>query len=124
MRNVKSKCDVCAKTMYCKELKLLYVIVVLLLEADLLVNIGAMESKRSSILVTQNPDDLKALELCTTRNQQRLGSVFGNFTRHHKKGIYYATCLYAYFILRIKLYVACELLDVTYKNSFLTLNSI
>ncbi|CAH4029817.1 unnamed protein product [Pieris brassicae] len=70
----------------CKELKLLYAIVVLLLEAELLVNIGAMESKRSSILVTQNPDDLKALELCTTRNQQRLGSVFGNFTRHHKKG--------------------------------------
>ncbi|XP_026497794.1 uncharacterized protein LOC113401931 [Vanessa tameamea] len=70
----------------CKELKLLYATVVLLLEAELLVNTGAMESKRSSILVTQNADDLKSLELCTTRNQQRLGSVFGNFTRHHKKG--------------------------------------
>ncbi|XP_052743729.1 uncharacterized protein LOC112050277 [Bicyclus anynana] len=73
--------------MFCsKELKLLYATVVLLLEAELLVNTGAMESKRSSILVTQNADDLKSLELCTTRNQQRLGSVFGNFTRHHKKG--------------------------------------
>ncbi|CAH0714908.1 unnamed protein product, partial [Brenthis ino] len=70
----------------CKELKLLYATVVLLLEAELLVNTGAMESKRSSILVAQNSDDLKSLELCTTRNQQRLGSVFGNFTRHHKKG--------------------------------------
>ncbi|XP_034825977.1 uncharacterized protein [Maniola hyperantus] len=70
----------------CKELKLLYATVVLLLEAELLVNTGAMESKRASILVTQNADDLKSLELCTTRNQQRLGSVFGNFTRHHKKG--------------------------------------
>ncbi|XP_072946402.1 uncharacterized protein [Epargyreus clarus] len=70
----------------CKELKLLYATLVLLLEADLLVNTGAMESKRSSILVAQNADDLKSLELCTTRNQQRLGSVFGNFTRHHKKG--------------------------------------
>nr|XP_049706288.1 uncharacterized protein LOC110377291 [Helicoverpa armigera] len=70
----------------CRELKLLYATIVLLLEAELLVNIGAMESKRSSILVAQNADDLKSLELCTTRNQQRLGSVFGNFTRHHKKG--------------------------------------
>ncbi|KAM3962175.1 uncharacterized protein ACR2FA_003670 [Aphomia sociella] len=70
----------------CKELKLLYATVVLLLEAELLVNTGAMESKRSSILVAQNADDLKSLEMCTTRNQQRLGSVFGNFTRHHKKG--------------------------------------
>lgn len=70
----------------CRELKLLYATIVLLLEAELLVNTGAMESKRSSILVTQNADDLKSLELCTTRNQQRLGSVFGNFTRHHKKG--------------------------------------
>ncbi|XP_038218236.1 uncharacterized protein LOC119836831 [Zerene cesonia] len=70
----------------CKELKLLYATVVLLLEAELLVNTGAMESKRSSIFVTQNPNDLTSLELCTTRNQQRLGSVFGNFTRHHKKG--------------------------------------
>ncbi|KAL0860555.1 hypothetical protein ABMA27_009926 [Loxostege sticticalis] len=70
----------------CKELKLLYATVVLLLEAELLVNTGAMESKRSSILVAQNADDLKSLELCTSRNQQRLGSVFGNFTRHHKKG--------------------------------------
>ncbi|CAK1547701.1 unnamed protein product [Leptosia nina] len=70
----------------CKELKLLYAIVVLLLEADLLVSTGAMESKTSSIMVTQNPDDLRSLEVCTTRNQQRLGSVFGNFTRHHKKG--------------------------------------
>ncbi|CAB3226018.1 unnamed protein product [Arctia plantaginis] len=70
----------------CRELKLLYATIVLLLEAELLVNTGAMESKRSSILVAQNADDLKSLELCTTRNQQRLGSVFGNFTRHHKKG--------------------------------------
>ncbi|CAG9568637.1 unnamed protein product [Danaus chrysippus] len=70
----------------CKELKLLYATVVLLLEAELLVNTDAMESKRSPISVTQNMDDLKSLELCTTRNQQRLGSVFGNFTRHHKKG--------------------------------------
>ncbi|GBP92346.1 Mariner Mos1 transposase [Eumeta japonica] len=72
--------------MFCiKELKLLYAAVVLLLEAELLVNIEAMES-RSSSLLTQNPDDLKSLELCTNRNQQRLGSVYGNFTRHHKKG--------------------------------------
>ncbi|XP_041971454.1 uncharacterized protein LOC121727605 [Aricia agestis] len=70
----------------CKELKLLYATIVLLLEAELLVNTGAMESKRSSMMVAQNADDLKSLELCTTRNQQRLGSVFGNFTRHHKKG--------------------------------------
>ncbi|RVE44185.1 hypothetical protein evm_011179 [Chilo suppressalis] len=60
--------------------------VVLLLEAELLVNTGAMESKRSSILVAQNADDMKSLDLCTSRNQQRLGNVFGNFTRHHKKG--------------------------------------
>ncbi|KAL4713757.1 hypothetical protein ACJJTC_004288 [Scirpophaga incertulas] len=71
---------------FCKELKLLYATIVLLLEAELLVNTGAMESKRSSILVAQNVDDLKSLDLCTSRNQQRLGSVFGNFTRHHKKG--------------------------------------
>lgn len=70
--------------MYSRELNLLYAIFVLLLEVDLLG--GVMESKRSSILVAQNADDLKSLELCTTRNQQRLGSVFGNFTRHHKKG--------------------------------------
>ncbi|CAG4980727.1 unnamed protein product [Colias eurytheme] len=69
----------------CKELKLLYATVVLLLEAEMLVNTGAMESK-SSIYVTQNPNDLTSLELCAARNQQRLGSVFGNFTRHHKKG--------------------------------------
>lgn len=84
------KCDhrSSAKTMLCcGELKLLYATIILLLEAELLVNTGAMESKRSSILVSQNADDLKSLELCTTRNQQRLGSVFGNFTRHHKKGI-------------------------------------
>ncbi|CAG9792348.1 unnamed protein product [Diatraea saccharalis] len=60
---------------FCKELKLLYATVVLLLEAELLVNTGAMESKRSSILVAQNADDLKSLDLCTSRNQQRLGSV-------------------------------------------------
>ncbi|CAH0598304.1 unnamed protein product [Chrysodeixis includens] len=70
----------------CREIKLLYATIVLLLEAELLVNTGAMESKRSAVLVAQNADDLKSLELCTTRNQQRLGSVFGNFTRHHKKG--------------------------------------
>ncbi|XP_053620344.1 uncharacterized protein LOC128680893 [Plodia interpunctella] len=70
----------------CKELKLLYATIVLLLEAELLVNTGAMESKKSSILVAQSADDLRSLELCTSRNQQRLGSVFGNFTRHHKKG--------------------------------------
>ncbi|XP_073960994.1 uncharacterized protein [Choristoneura fumiferana] len=69
----------------CKELKLIYATVVLLLEAALLVNTGAMESKRSSIM-TQNTDELKSLELCISRNQQRLGSVFGNYTRHHKKG--------------------------------------
>ncbi|CAH2058234.1 unnamed protein product, partial [Iphiclides podalirius] len=40
----------------------------------------------SSNSIAQNSDDYKSLELCTTRNQQRLGSVFGNFTRHHKKG--------------------------------------
>lgn len=68
----------------CIELKLLYATIVLLMEVELLG--GAMESKRSSILVAQNADDLKSLDLCTTRNQQRLGSVFGNFTRHHKKG--------------------------------------
>ncbi|XP_068624215.1 uncharacterized protein [Battus philenor] len=45
-----------------------------------------MESQRSSNTISQNSDDFKSLELCTTRNQQRLGSVFGNFTRHHKKG--------------------------------------
>ncbi|VVC93894.1 unnamed protein product [Leptidea sinapis] len=67
--------------MICKELKLLYATVVLLLEAELLVNTSAMES---SILTTQNPD--LSLEICTMKNQQRLGSVFGNFTRHHKKG--------------------------------------
>lgn len=72
---------------FLKELKLFYAVAVLLLEAELIVNTGAMESKRSSILVAQNADDLKSLELCTTRNQQRLGSVFGNFTRHHKKGM-------------------------------------
>ncbi|XP_013198647.1 uncharacterized protein LOC106141546 [Amyelois transitella] len=71
---------------FCKELKLLYATIVLLLEAELLVNTGAMESKRSSILMAQNADDLRSLELCTSRNQQRLGSVFGNFTRHHNKG--------------------------------------
>lgn len=70
----------------CRQLKLLYATLVLLLEAELLVNTSAMESKRSSILVAQNADDMKSLELCTTRNQQRLGNVFGNFTRHHKKG--------------------------------------
>ncbi|KAJ0171845.1 hypothetical protein K1T71_012608 [Dendrolimus kikuchii] len=70
----------------CRELKLLYATLLILLEADLMVNTGAMESKRSSILVAQNADDIKSLELCTSRNQQRLGSVFGNFTRHHKKG--------------------------------------
>ncbi|XP_063547506.1 uncharacterized protein LOC134754948 [Cydia strobilella] len=69
----------------CKELKLLYATIVLLLEAELLVNTGAMESKRSSLLA-QNADELKSLELCISRNQQRLGSVFGNYTRHHKKG--------------------------------------
>lgn len=85
-----TKCDIhCIQyqtMLCCKELKLLYATVVLLLEAELLVNTDAMESKRSPISVTQNMDDLKSLELCTTRNQQRLGSVFGNFTRHHKKG--------------------------------------
>lgn len=87
------KCDVhyiqCQTMFCCKELKLLYATVVLLLEAELLVNTGAMESKKSSILVAQNADDLKSLELCTSRNQQRLGSVFGNFTRHHKKGKFF-----------------------------------
>ncbi|XP_037301424.1 uncharacterized protein LOC119191638, partial [Manduca sexta] len=68
----------------CREPKLIYVTIVLLLKIELLSS--AMESKKSSILVAQNADDLKSLELCTTRNQQRLGSVFGNFTRHHKKG--------------------------------------
>ncbi|XP_013138377.1 PREDICTED: uncharacterized protein LOC106103230 [Papilio polytes] len=71
--------------MFCrKELKLIYATVVILLEADLLVNTRAMESLRSSSIAQR--DDFKSLELCTTRNQQRLGSVFGNFTRHHKKG--------------------------------------
>ncbi|XP_068624213.1 uncharacterized protein [Battus philenor] len=69
-----------------KELKLIYATLVLLLEAELLVNTKAMESQRSSNTISQNSDDFKSLELCTTRNQQRLGSVFGNFTRHHKKG--------------------------------------
>ncbi|KPJ14645.1 hypothetical protein RR48_03735 [Papilio machaon] len=68
----------------CKELKVIYATVVILLEADLLVNTKAMESLRSSS-IAQKGDDFKSLELCTTRNQQRLGSVFGNFTRHHKK---------------------------------------
>ncbi|CAG4968680.1 unnamed protein product [Parnassius apollo] len=73
--------------MFCrKELKLIYVTVVILLEAELLVNTKAMDSQKYSITITQNSDDFKSLELCTTRNQQRLGSVFGNFTRHHKKG--------------------------------------
>ncbi|XP_049881312.1 uncharacterized protein LOC126377558 [Pectinophora gossypiella] len=67
----------------CKQLKLLYATIMLLLEAELLVNTSAMEK---STIFTQNADDLKSLELCTSRNQQRLGSVFGNFTRHHKKG--------------------------------------
>ncbi|KOB75820.1 putative limbic system-associated membrane protein [Operophtera brumata] len=63
----------------CRELKVLYTTIVLILEVELLG--GAMETKRSSILVAQNADDLKSLELCTTRNQQRLGSVFGHRRR-------------------------------------------
>ncbi|XP_028030661.1 uncharacterized protein LOC114243387 [Bombyx mandarina] len=68
----------------CRELKLFYTALVLLLKTELMNS--AMESKKSSMLVSQNADDFRSLELCTSRNQQRLGSVFGNFTRHHKKG--------------------------------------
>ncbi|CAG9122094.1 unnamed protein product [Plutella xylostella] len=64
------------------ELKLIYATIILMLEIN--VNTGAME-KMSSIM-TENMDDLKSLEVCMARNQQRLGSVYGNFTRHHKKG--------------------------------------
>ncbi|KAJ2944919.1 hypothetical protein O0L34_g1814 [Tuta absoluta] len=66
----------------CKELKLLYATIVLLLKAELLLTNGMEKSS----LLSQNVDELKSLEMCIARNQQRLGSVFGNFTRHHKKG--------------------------------------
>ncbi|KAI5644654.1 immunoglobulin domain-containing protein [Phthorimaea operculella] len=55
--------------------------IVLLLKASLL-QTSAMEK---CSLLAQNVDELKSLEMCIARNQQRLGSVFGNFTRHHKK---------------------------------------
>lgn len=79
--------SISAKTMYWgNELKLIYATIILMLEIN--VNTGAME-KMSSIM-TENMDDLKSLEVCMARNQQRLGSVYGNFTRHHKKGTYYS----------------------------------